>query len=91
MSTETAETAVIAPVTGPGGLTEAEARARHPGIRRRTTGRSYASIVRANVFTLFNLILVTFAVITLAFGDWRDVFFLAILIVNITIIQRKFR
>jgi magnesium-transporting ATPase (P-type) len=85
VSTETAETAVIAPVTGPGGLTEAEARARHPGIRRRTTGRSYASIVRANVFTLFNLILVTFAVITLAFGDWRDVFFLAILIVNITI------
>lgn len=85
MSTETAETAVIDPGTGPGGLTEAEAAARRTKVRRRTAGRSYASIVRANVFTLFNLILVTFAVITLWFGDWRDVFFLAILVINVTI------
>lgn len=85
MSTETAETAVIDPGTGPGGLTEAEAAARRTKVRRHTAGRSYASIVRANVFTLFNLILVTFAVITLWFGDWRDVFFLAILVINVTI------
>lgn len=85
MSTETADTAVIDPGTGPGGLTEAEAAARRTTVRRHTAGRSYASIVRANVFTLFNLILVTFAVITLWFGDWRDVFFLAILVINVTI------
>lgn len=85
VATDTAETAVITAATGPRGLTEDEARARRPAGRRRTVGRSYASIVRANVFTLFNLILVTFAVITLVFGDWRDVFFLAILVINISI------
>jgi cation-transporting ATPase E len=85
VSTETAETAVIATATGPGGLTEAQAAALRPRGRRRSPGRSYASIVRANVFTLFNLILVAFAVITLVFADWRDVFFLFILVVNITI------
>lgn len=85
MSSSTSDTAVLPTVTGPSGLTEAEARARRPHRRRPATSRSYASIVRANVLTLFNLILVTFAVITLMFGDWRDVFFLAILIVNITI------
>jgi len=85
VSSDTAQTAVIAPVTGPGGLSEAEAAARRPQRRRPRTSRSYVGIVRANVFTLFNLILVTFAVITLWFGDWRDVFFLAILVVNITI------
>jgi len=78
-------TAVLAPTTGPGGLTDAEAAARRPHRPRPRPSRSYASIVRANVFTLFNLILASFAVITLWFGDWRDVFFLAILVVNITI------
>jgi len=85
VSTETAETAVLPVDTGPAGLTEAEAAARRPRHRPRPPGRSYASIVRANVFTVFNLILAAFAVITLAFGDWRDVFFLAILVINITI------
>ncbi|MGA0068672.1 MAG: HAD-IC family P-type ATPase [Miltoncostaeaceae bacterium] len=85
MRTETAETAVLTVDTGPAGLTEAEAAERRPRHRPRPPGRSYASIVRANVFTVFNLILAAFAVITLAFGDWRDVFFLAILVVNITI------
>ncbi len=72
----------VAPATGAAGLTEAEAAARAMCTRRRAAGRSYASIVRANVFTIFNLILGAFAVITLMFGDWRDVFFLAILVVN---------
>jgi P-type E1-E2 ATPase len=85
VSPDIATTAILEPATGPGGLTDAEAAARRPHRPRRRTGRSYASIVRANVFTLFNLILVSFAVITLWFGDWRDVFFLAILVVNITI------
>ncbi|MBM3664294.1 MAG: hypothetical protein FJW92_00630, partial [Actinobacteria bacterium] len=85
MSTETVETPVLPVDTGPGGLTEAEAAARRPRDRPRPPGRSYASIVRANVFTVFNLILAAFAALTLTFGDWRDVFFLAILVVNVTI------
>lgn len=85
MSPDTATTAIPIPATGPAGLTEVEAARRRPHRPRPRASRSYASIVRANVFTLFNLILASFAVITLWFGDWRDVFFLAILVVNITI------
>lgn len=33
------------------------------------TSRSYWSIVRANVFTVFNLILAVFGTLTLALGD----------------------
>ena len=46
------------------------------------TSRSYASIVRANVFTVFNLILAVFGGLTLALGDWRDALFLGILVSN---------
>jgi magnesium-transporting ATPase (P-type) len=46
------------------------------------TSRSYASIVRANVFTIFNLILAVLGGLTLAFGDWRDALFLGILVSN---------
>ena len=57
------------------GLTEAEARRllkqRGPS-RPPQTSRSYASIVRGNVFTVFNLIIAVFGALTLAFGDWRD-------------------
>ncbi len=66
------------------GLSEEEA-ARRLALspaRRETTGRSYASIVRANVLTVFNLILLAFGVLTLTFGDPRDALFLAIIIVN---------
>jgi P-type E1-E2 ATPase len=49
------------------------------------TSRSYGSIVRANVFTVFNLILAVFGAITLAFGDWRDALFLGVLVANSTI------
>lgn len=49
---------------------------------RRRTSRSYLSIVRANVFTVFNAILAAFGVITLLFGDWRDALFLGIIVVN---------
>jgi len=68
--------------TGPGGLSEAEASRRRVHVRRPATSRSYASIVRANVLTLFNVILAAFAALTLAFGDWRDAFFLVILVLN---------
>ena len=46
------------------------------------SSRSYGSIVRANVFTVFNLILAVFGVLTLVFADWRDALFLGVLISN---------
>ncbi|MEZ5099038.1 MAG: hypothetical protein R3C15_04410 [Thermoleophilia bacterium] len=67
------------------GLTAAEAAARlaaRGAQRAPQTSRSAWSIVRANVFTIFNLILVVFGVLTLSFGDWRDALFLGILIGN---------
>jgi len=67
------------------GLTEAEARRRleeRGPIEPPATSRSTASIVRANVLTIFNLILVVAGAVTLAFGDWRDALFLFILLAN---------
>jgi P-type E1-E2 ATPase len=70
------------------GLSEVEAArllaARGPS-ERPSTSRSMASIVRANVFTVFNLILVSFGVLTLAFGQWEDALFIAILVANASI------
>ncbi len=77
--------AVPAPATG---LTEAEASRRLAlagSPARRATSRSYASIVRANVLTVFNLILAGFGVVTLIFGDARDALFLGIIVANSTI------
>jgi len=74
--------------TGASGLSEAEAARRLAAgpPRSRTTGsRSYVSIVRANVFTVFNLILAVFGAVTLIFGDWRDALFLGILVANASI------
>ena len=81
----TATTAVAVP---PSGLTETEAarrlQARGPQ-RKLATSRSYASIVRANVFTIFNLILAVAGAVTIAFGAWQDALFLGILFLNTTI------
>ncbi len=49
---------------------------------RPRTSRSYASIVRANVFTIFNLILAVAGGLTLAFGEWQDALFLGVLVAN---------
>jgi cation-transporting ATPase E len=66
------------------GLTQREAErklaARPP--EHQETSRSYKSIVVANVFTIFNLILLAAGVLTLAFGDAQDALFLAILVAN---------
>ena len=54
------------------GLSEEEATRRlAESLPRQTrvSSRSYASIVRANVLTVFNLILAAFGVLTLIFGD----------------------
>ena len=70
------------------GLSADEARrrllARGP-VQAPATSRSYKSIVVANVFTIFNLILRRRGVLTLAFGDWQDAIFLAILVANAAI------
>ncbi len=70
------------------GLSEEEAArrlARSPSRRESRSSRSYASIVRANVFTVFNLILATFGGVTLVFGDPRDALFLGVIVANSTI------
>ena len=70
------------------GLSEEEARQRlpeRPPPAPTSTGRSYGSIVRANVLTVFNLILAVFGTITLVYGDWRDALFLGILVANTSI------
>lgn len=72
----------------PRGLSEAEAArrlaARGP-LPKPPSSRSYWSIVRANVFTVFNLILAVAGAATLAYGEWRDALFLGILVANSTI------
>jgi P-type E1-E2 ATPase len=49
------------------------------------SSRSYASIVRANTLTVFNLTLVVFGALTRAFTDWRDALFLGVLVANTSI------
>ena len=70
------------------GLSEAEAARRlpdRPPPAPTGTGRSYGSIVRANVLTIFNMILAVFGAVTLIYGDWRDALFLGILVANTSI------
>ena len=66
------------------GLTQHEAERKLAARPVTPTGssRSYTSIVVANVFTIFNLILLAAGVATLAFGQAQDAIFLAILIGN---------
>jgi cation-transporting ATPase E len=75
-------------VQPPPGLSQAEASKRLAASGNRSTrnsSRSYASIVRANVFTVFNLILGVAGGVTLAFGEWQDALFLGVLFANAAI------
>jgi magnesium-transporting ATPase (P-type) len=80
------ETTLPAPVPTPtNGLSEADAQrllAERGPPPPPPTSRSTRSIVIANVFTFFNLILGVLGVLTLAFGDWRDALFLGIIVAN---------
>jgi cation-transporting ATPase E len=70
------------------GLNEADAarrRATRGPVEPEPSSRSYRTIVRANVLTVFNLILLVFGLLTLAAGYWRDALFLVILIINTAI------
>ncbi|WP_300768519.1 HAD-IC family P-type ATPase [uncultured Bifidobacterium sp.] len=49
---------------------------------RDTTSRSFADIVRSNVFTLFNAIILTAMVLVLIAGSWKDAVFGVVIIVN---------
>jgi magnesium-transporting ATPase (P-type) len=68
----------------PRGLTSAEAAARLAklGAVEPKTSRSVASIVAANVFTLFNAILAVFFVLLLGLGLFADALFGVIAVVN---------
>ena len=70
------------------GLTEVEASARLAArgpVIAPSSSRSYASIVRANTLTIFNLILAVFGALTLTFGEAKDALFLGILFANAAI------
>ena len=70
---------------GAEGLTSADAERRlaeRGPIEPPGSSRSYASIVRANVLTVFNLILAVFGGLMLAFGSWQDALFLGVLVAN---------
>ncbi|MDQ2896946.1 MAG: HAD-IC family P-type ATPase, partial [Actinomycetota bacterium] len=41
--------------------------------------------MRANVLTVFNVILASFGTVTLIFGDWRDALFLGVIVANAAI------
>jgi cation-transporting P-type ATPase E len=67
------------------GLSELEAGRRlvaNGRSRRQRSSRSYASIVRANLFTVFNLILLAAGTVTLLYGEWQDALFLGVLVSN---------
>ena len=85
---ESVTTATTTNVTPAVGLSEAEARRRiaeRGAWRPPATSRSYLSIVRANTLTVFNVILIFFGALTLAYGDLRDALFLGVLVGNTTI------
>jgi cation-transporting ATPase E len=70
------------------GLSQAEAARRLKKRRSRSSSapsRSYGSILFANTFTIFNLILAGFGAATLIFGNPRDAVFLLILAANVAI------
>jgi len=75
-------------VEGLVGLSEADAARRLAARgrpRRQRSSRSYSSIVRANLLTVFNVILASFGAVTLIYGDWRDALFLGVIVANAAI------
>ncbi|MGY1686517.1 HAD-IC family P-type ATPase [Geodermatophilus sp. SYSU D00867] len=74
----TTGTTGLTPPAAPAGLTAAEARARHRrgegNVAVSASSRSYAVILRTNVFSFFNVILFTIGAALLALGRYSDAF-----------------
>ena len=68
------------------GLSSAQVAERIAGGRTNvvpeSSSRSLATILRGNVFTLFNAILGVALVVVLAVGQWQDALFGAVLVFN---------
>ncbi len=71
------------------GLTQAQVDAKHEAGQSNHvdtgTSRPVSAILRSNIFTIFNAILITCGVAVLAVGDWRDAVFMFVLILNMAI------
>lgn len=71
------------------GLSSAEVKARHDRGESNevddSTSRPVSAILRANLFTIFNGILVVCATAVLIVGDWRDAVFGIVLVLNLAI------
>ncbi|MGY1735714.1 HAD-IC family P-type ATPase [Geodermatophilus sp. SYSU D00684] len=74
----TTGTTDLTPPPAPAGLSAAEARARHRrgegNVAVSASSRSYAVILRTNVFSFFNVILFTIGAALLALGRYSDAF-----------------
>ena len=74
------------PETSEKGLTAAEVAALTESGQvnavKSSTSRSFADIVRANVFTLFNGIIFAAMVMVLVTGSWRDAVFGLVILIN---------
>ena len=77
------------PVLESSGLTAEQVRARvaagQVNATQSPTSRRIVDIVRANVFTWFNLVLGVLLVVMLVFGSWRDALFGLLLVINTAI------
>ncbi|MFG1948936.1 HAD-IC family P-type ATPase [Nonomuraea sp. NPDC048826] len=67
------------------GLTSEQAARARPNVVPRRSSRSLAAIIRANVFTLFNLVIGVLWALILIFGEWQDGAFGLIMVANVLI------
>jgi cation-transporting ATPase E len=67
------------------GLTREQVALAKPNVLPRRSSRSLAAIVRANVFTLFNLVIGVLWALILIFGEWQDSVFGLIMVANVLI------
>ncbi|MFI7445179.1 HAD-IC family P-type ATPase [Nonomuraea indica] len=64
------------------GLTSAQAAQARRNIVPRRSSRSFGAIIRANVFTLFNLVIGVLWALILIFGHWQDSMFGLVIVAN---------
>ncbi|WP_433445536.1 HAD-IC family P-type ATPase [Nonomuraea sp. CA-141351] len=67
------------------GLTSAQAAVAKANHVPRRSSRSLSAIVRANVFTLFNLVIGVLWALVLIFGEWQDSLFGLVIVANVLI------